>query len=140
MCHFQFPQVKGESEMQMQHLENWQALGSFLPSYYCYGGPTRVLHSNTKEHAFSQSVFCLFFGGISRYIDILTEKFREVFCSILSEKIDFGMFGQTFLLQHVLLSHFCYALVIRVCFREISLIGTCQLKPVLTSGNLGYKT
>ena len=45
-----------------------------------------MLHSNTKEHAFSQSVFCLFFGGISRYIDILTEKFREVLCSILSEK------------------------------------------------------
>ena len=77
----------------------------------------------------------------SRYIDILTEKFREVLCSISLRKLILECLAKRFSCStccfHTSVKH---ALVIRVCFREISLIGTFQLKPVLTSGNLGYKT
>ena len=79
--------IRGEAgcRCSISSQENWQALSSFLLLLLLPWRIHTCLAFHTKEHVFNQRMFCLFWRGI-------TEKFHEVLCSIVPEKVIFGTF------------------------------------------------
>ena len=126
--------IKRRSGMQVQHLESGKLASTLVLSPTTAMEDPHVSCIPTQKNTFLVNACFVFFGMEGYY--------REIQRSALfvSEKVIFWYVWSHIFLQHVLLSHFCHALTIPVCFRVISLIDIFQLKSVLTSGNLNYKT